>query len=260
MPKMTPNMQCIVYIVLSLTLVEVSAFSILPAQGHRLISSSRRYNNWLGDLWEEVIEFSTYGPEERRLLKAQREAAAAAAAFTKSDISTESFRQAKQNFKSSSSLTENEPPIAASSLDDNMESSLSLQAFQAAVAAKEKEEDTDGGPDLDGYQLRDLLVKRWGVPLDIGFERGYSLANPGVYCTILPVVFGSPKCQHATELDYLSHLQAVIEILHKYQNLDRFVFFLQSTSRVPKPGRESVPYRLELSDPELEQILKKMEG
>jgi hypothetical protein len=256
MPKMTPTMQCIVFIVLSLTLVEISAFSILPSQGHRLFSSSRRYNNWLGDLWEEVIEFSTYGPGERRLLKAQREAAAAS---TKSDISTESFQQAKQNFKSSSSLIENEPPIAASSLDGNMDSSSSLQAFQAAVAAKEKEEDTIGGPDLDGYQLRDLLIKRWGVPLDIGFERGYSLDNPGVYCTILPVVFGSPKCQHATELDYLSHLQAVIEILHKYQNLDRFVFFLQSTSRVPKPGLESVPYRLELSDQELEQILKKME-
>jgi hypothetical protein len=49
------------------------------------------------------------------------------------------------------------------------------------------------------------------VPLDIGFERGYSLDNPGVYRTILPVVFGSPKCQRATELEYyLSHMQAAL--------------------------------------------------
>jgi hypothetical protein len=28
-----------------------------------------RQCNWIGDLWTEVIEFSTYGPGERKLLK-----------------------------------------------------------------------------------------------------------------------------------------------------------------------------------------------
>jgi hypothetical protein len=55
----------------------------------------------------------------------------------------------------------------------------------------------------------------------------------------------------------LMHLQGVVEILHKYGNLDRFIFFLQSTSQVPKAGVESVPYRMVLNDESLKQILGK---
>jgi hypothetical protein len=161
-------------------------------------------------------------------------------------VSTKSFQQAKRNLESKSSQAQDESPIA-------MEYYFSLQAFQAAVVSKEREEGDD--PDFDGYELRDLLMEQWGVPLDIEFQRGYS--QQLVYCTVLPVAFGSRKCRHETELDYLMHLQGVIEILHKYYNLDRFIVFLQSTSRVPKAGGESVPYRMDLNDESLKQILGK---
>ena len=51
------------------------------------------------------------------------------------------------------------------------------------------------------------------------------------------------------------HLQAVIEILHQYNNLKGFVYFLESTNKVPRQGTDSVPFRLQLSDEDIEKIM-----
>ena len=62
--------------------------------------STTSCQNWLGDLWEELIEFSTYGPEERKLLKAKREKAAAAAIREGGgDVSMGSFQRAQQKYE-----------------------------------------------------------------------------------------------------------------------------------------------------------------
>ena len=95
-----------------------------------------------------------------------------------------------------------------------------------------------------------MLLEKWGVPLDIAFQQ-MGGNNGGVYCTVLPVVFGSKRCRHITELDYLMHLQGVIEVLHKYDNLEAFLAFIQSTNKKPMAGTESVPFRLQLSDEDL---------
>jgi len=203
-------------------------------------------SNWLGDLWDEFIEFSTYGPGERKLLKARREEASAAAAAAKAKtetgnganeepfLSDDLFRQAKKRALESQLQALDEPTSV--SLDEDS-SSLSLEAFQAAavsVSKTKEEQQQSPGLDFDGYKLRDLLVKKWGVPLDVEFQRGYS--GRYIYCTILPVAFGNRKCRHKTELEYLEHLQGVVEALDKYDNnLGPFVAFLKRTKRSPKP-------------------------
>ena len=238
---------------IALSLEPVAAFS---TRSHLLpsfrTSSSTTCKNWLGDLWEEVIEFSTYGPSERKVLKARRKQAAAEKekndVSNDGDISLTSFRQAKQKYGSSNSNDNRQDPSTSSSEDDE---SLSLQAFQSAVASKDEEDKEE--IDFDGYKLRDLLVEKWGVPLDIDFQRGSG--GNSVYCTIMPVAFGSSKCRHESELDYLMHLQAVVEVLQKYNNLDPFVFFIKKTSRAPKRGIESVPYLMDLDSDSLKKIL-----
>ena len=109
--------------------------------------------------------------------------------------------------------------------------------------------------DMDGYALRDLLVSKWGAPLDVDFQRGAVAGAAAVYCTVLPVAFGSRKCRHLNELDYLMHLQGVVEILHKYDNLDEFCAFVETTDFIPKPGTSSAPYRMRLSEDDLNKIL-----
>ena len=194
--------------------------------------------NWIGDTFNELIEFSTYGPAERKLLKAKRDKAANSQTEEEEDVSVESFKRAGKKF---GSYSPNEDTITT-------EDSLSVEAFQSAVVSKEKED-----VDFDGYKLRDLLIEKWGVPLDIDFQRG--IGGQTVYCTVLPVVYGSKKCRHESELDYLMHLQGVIEILQKYNNLDQFIISLQKTKRSPKPGVEAVPFLLKLDSQALKQIL-----
>ena len=151
-------------------------------------------------------------------------------------------------------------------------SSISLQAFQAAVAARTSSSTATIGSDtvkpktetsetvllvqpwIDGYGLRDLFIAKWGVPFDVDFQCGYSPSC--VFVTILPVAFGNRRqCRHETELDYLMHLQAIIEILHRYDNLESWLYFLETTNLSPKPGIESVPYRLDLSPNDVQRIV-----
>ena len=189
--------------------------------------------NGIVNLWDEIIEVSTYGPSERKMLKAQRE------------------RQKK---------------LADMDLDlDRGDTNIDLgddrawmEAFTAAKDKNQGDADADAdteGLDYDGYALQDLLVSKWGVSLDVDFQR----IGEKIYCTVLPVIgFGSPlKSRHDSELDYLMHLQGIVEILHRYDNLDGFIAFVQSTSKVPKRGTDSVPFRLDLSREEVQRIMQR---
>ena len=157
----------------------------------------------------------------------------------------------------------NQPPENQPETTEAATTEVSMKAFQAAkVAVQERQIDSSGNgkqdqcSDFDGYALRDLIVDRWGVPLDVSFQRGDSGAS--VYVTILPVVAfddAANNRRHENELEYLQHLQAVIEILHRYDNLDPWIDFLKTTSRVPQPGKESIPFRLTLSPSDQQKIL-----
>lgn len=82
--------------------------------------------------------------------------------------------------------------------------------------------------------------------------------NESIYCTVLPVRgYGGNTLQsrHETELSYLMHLQGIVEVLHKYDQLDDFVEFVETTKKIPKRGTDSVPYRLNLSKDEIDKIV-----
>jgi hypothetical protein len=143
--------------------------------------SSARYSA-LGDLWQEIIKFSTLGPGERRLLKARR----SAKQREKDSIDIESFQAMQRKRRMTKTLSSEEVETELQFSVDEMD--LSLEAFQAVAATVEtnvNEQDSSDLNEFDGYALCDLLVERWGVPLDVDFSR----QSPGaVYCSVLPVV------------------------------------------------------------------------
>lgn len=215
----------------------ISLASTLQCNMHTRRSS--QMNGLIGDLWDEIIEMATYGPGERKILAERRKRA-----NSKDDTQNRkemSFADAKED----------------SDLDDGNEDDLTPAAFrQAAVAVLSRSKNTEPSPfdGFDGYALRDLLVAKWGAPLDIDFQRDASLSN--VYCNVLPIAFGQRvKCRHETELEYLMHLQGVVEILRKYNQLEGFVLFIEQTGKAPKAGTDSVPFRLGLSDEQKRHIL-----
>ena len=62
----------------------------------------------------------------------------------------------------------------------------------------------------------------------------------------------------ATELDYLCHLQAVVEILMKYDQLDYVLLQLEETKKKPRAGTSplvAVPLRLDLTEDQVNKIL-----
>jgi len=178
--------------------------------------------NGIASLWDEIIEVSTYGPSERKMLKAQRE-------------KREMLKDIENNN------------------EESFESQGDQEWLDAFTAAKDSNHEKEERLDFDGYALNDLVVSKWGVPLDIDFQR----VGKTIYCTILPVIgYGSPlRSRHNNELEYLMHLQGVIEVLYKYDNLYDFISFIETTKKVPKQGTDSVPFRLNLNDKDIENII-----
>lgn len=244
------------------------AAAVVAKPSARMIRLNDKSSNFIGDLWNELIEFSTLGPGERKRLQERRRTIAASsdnanegdifsvAAFQTASVAA---AQRKNNVGDDDDDDDSSTTAAVSKrafYNDN-DNSVSLEAFQAAKVAINREAASPlACDDFDGYALRDLLVCKWGAPLDVGFSRGgVTAASSVVYCSVLPVAFGSRKCQHETELDYLMHLQGVVEVLRTYENLARFVDYVQTTDKTPKPGTDSVPFRLHLTATQLERIL-----
>ena len=146
----------------------------------------------------------------------------------------------------------------ASSADDASpdadDDDLSLEAFQRAKKTSQPKQDDD----FDGYALRDVILNKWGACYDMDFNRVDSFGFRSLYLNVLPFRFGRRPFRHETEYDYLCHLQAVVEILQKYKQLDYILYQISETKKKPIPGRSpliAVPLRLDLTSEQVEEIL-----
>jgi hypothetical protein len=100
--------------------------------------------------------------------------------------------------------------------DEPLDENVSLEAFQARKQQQEHQEDEEV---FDGYAMRDVLHEKWGKCYDVEFNRVESFGFPQLYLNIMPFHLGGRRFRHETELDYLCHLQAVVEILDKYEQV-----------------------------------------
>ena len=101
--------------------------------------------------------------------------------------------------------------------DDDVEG-VSLQDFQARKNQQEQAP-LEGDEEFDGYVLRDILVEKWNKAYDVEFNKVDHLGARNLYLNVMPFHLGARQFRHATELDYLCHLQAVVEILLKYNQV-----------------------------------------
>jgi len=118
----------------------------------------------------------------------------------------------------------------------------------------DKQEETE----FDGYALRDAIYKKWGKCYDIDFQPVQTFGFRELYLNVLPFALGGRRFRHETELDYLCHLQAIVEILEKYDQLDYVLAQLEETNKKPRAGTSplvAVPFRLDLTEDELNSIL-----
>ena len=136
----------------------------------------------------------------------------------------------------------------------NDEESNTGREREAEDCKEEEEEEAE----FDGYALRDAILNKFGVCWDVDFQRVESYGFRKVYLNILPFKLGSRRFRHQSEWDYLCHLQAIVEILQKYDLLDSVLVQLEETKKKPRPGTSplvAVPLRLDLTEEQIDQIL-----
>lgn len=139
-----------------------------------------------------------------------------------------------------------------SSSNEGEDDDLSLDAFQKIKNAAQK------ANDFDGYALRDIIYQKWGACFDVDFNRVDAMGFKNVYLNIMPFRLGKRPFRHASEYDYLCHLQAVVEILQDYEQLDYVLYQISETKKKPRPGTSplvAVPIRLDLSPQQVKSIL-----
>ena len=138
---------------------------------------------------------------------------------------------------------------------DEDDDDLTPGAFKAAIAKTKKEDSSSSS--FDGYGLASLLQSKWGAELDVDFRPVTSLSNTGIYICIMPIPLGSRRCRHKSREDYMMHLQGVVEVLEKYDELDAFVEFVTTTNKVPRANTSpliAVTYRLDLTEEQVGAI------
>jgi len=92
---------------------------------------------------------------------------------------------------------------------------------------------------FDGRVLRELIVKKWGEDFDVEFKRTDYLGRSTLYLNITPWSLGKKPFRHASEADYLSHLEAVAQLLIKYKSVGKVVNFIDETKKAPR--RNTIP-------------------
>lgn len=137
--------------------------------------------------------------------------------------------------------------------DDNGDDDLSIEAFERRKSSLQKPNE------FDGYALRDIIYQKWGACFDVDFNRVDAMGFKNVYLNILPFRLGKRPFRHASEYDYLCHLQAVVEILQDYEQLDYVLYQISETKKKPRPGTSplvAVPIRLDLTPEQVKSILR----
>jgi hypothetical protein len=103
---------------------------------------------------------------------------------------------------------------------DDGDDALDMDAFKARKQKQQQEAvPQEVEEEFDGYAFRDVIDEKWGLCYDVEFNSVDTFGFRGLYLNVLPFHVGGRRFRHETELDYLCHLQAVVEILLKYDQV-----------------------------------------
>lgn len=160
------------------------------------------------------------------------------------------------------SVSDQNTPIEGGGDDeeDEDEQDLDMTAFQTRQKQQEeaKQQAETDSEEFDGYALRDVIYEKWGKCYDVDFNRVDSFGIRNLYLNVLPFHLGGRTFRHETEMDYLCHLQAVVEILEKYDQIGYVLAQIDDTKKKPRAGTSplvAVPLRLDLTKEQVIEII-----
>jgi hypothetical protein len=142
--------------------------------------------------------------------------------------------------------------------DESDDDGLSMDAFQNERNRRHPMEEEEEDELFDGYALRDVILEKWGECFDAEFQRVEAAGFKQIYLNIMPFRLGSRNFRHSSEMDYLCHLQAVVDILEKYDQIGYVLYQIDQTNKKPRAGTSplvAVPLRLDLTPEEVSKIM-----
>jgi len=114
--------------------------------------------------------------------------------------------------------------------DVDMEAFRALLTDQWKKTTKVATEDDNG--ELDGYKFRDLIVAKWGVPYDVQLQRSVFLGKPMMVLNVMWKYYGQQSF-HLTEMEYLEHLQALAELVNKWERVQHVKDLINESKKRP---------------------------
>jgi hypothetical protein len=170
------------------------------------------------------------------------------------------MQRTRSRFQGLATLAAFQAENGSDEVDENNDD-LSLAAFQQAKQKQQQQQQQEASTDnddFDGYALRNVILAKWGESYDVDFNRVDAFGFRKLYLNVMPYRLGRRPFRHATEYDYLCHLQAVVEILKKYEQLENVLSQIDETTKKPMAGRIpiiAVPIRLDLTREQVDAIL-----
>ncbi|KAG5187158.1 hypothetical protein JKP88DRAFT_235375 [Tribonema minus] len=86
---------------------------------------------------------------------------------------------------------------------------------------------------FDGYKLCDLIVDKWGAPLDIQIKKEVFAGKPLLYLNVMWKYLGQQSF-HLNEREYLEHLEAIAQLLHKWDRVDHVIDLIKTCRKRPQ--------------------------
>ena len=125
----------------------------------------------------------------------------------------------------------------------------SAAAFQAESEVNAQWAERRAADGFDGRALRKLIVDKWGKEHDVELTQTDYLGKSNIYLNVFPWTSDSTPWRHANQQDYLEHLQAVTELLVRWERCATVKKQIAETDKVPRRGTiplKTVPIRLDL--------------
>ncbi|EME29775.1 uncharacterized protein Gasu_27770 [Galdieria sulphuraria] len=107
---------------------------------------------------------------------------------------------------------------------------------------------------LDGVQLRELLLQRYGLSYDIRLKVTPWFSGKYLLTANIMWLYVEQQSFPLTEHEYLCHLEAIAQYLNNWGVVNQFIDFLQSTKQKPRVAKAvSVP--LDVSQEEIVEFM-----
>ncbi|CAM9193274.1 unnamed protein product, partial [Choristocarpus tenellus] len=107
-----------------------------------------------------------------------------------------------------------------------------LEAFRSSLIKQSRSDADKKKQDFTGYDLYDLIVEKWGVPYDVQINKTVFAGKP-VLCYNVMWKYLGQRSFNMRKQDYLEHLEALAQLLKKWDRLDHFKQMLKESKKKP---------------------------